>query len=1152
MKRSVFLFLLAVSTVSLLWAQGKWNGGVLTGGRLGVASSSHTNIVNLLDGQILNDQINIGRRVLLTDAQSLTDSIAAVRNGFTHYTISLIDSMSANVDAITQGNVDFVATFPQKWINVTEADPPGGLYDQSFTVGAAEPHGYTCTAAGIQKIITDWACNFDHTTGACSAGNVHYADQWWHVTVPHTCTVQVSSYTNNTGIFVTGKLNPTTGAEPTKYLVFESDTPLPPNRMPCSHGLPGFGGTRNPGCTNDVAQMWSCEQMSNPLPGNSCIAGGPDQVINTVGPNGYTWSNHVVFRDLHAFMAGGAAQSGIGKATIPINFDGNVINGAGVFATHIGLERIYVHGNDPGDPGQPAGPCVTGSNHGWRMSGTLNVAADGVSATWVSGDRFGMTFLPGATVTINSVNYTIAAHDPSTSDTTFTIVAPGTGGALSAATFALVNPPAQYANGCGDDVENLVKFNVDSSWIEHAYLEKTHWANAESHTLLYGFSNGPLKLVDIWSEAGSSGFFSGGGPVDQNGGPAADIQIGRVYLGRDLNYRQLSASAGNSPAPPYGCGPLVAGTAKNNTCPFTWAIKNSSEYKLGQRVLVSGFICDGTWPDGQSGSCLVVTLRTISGGSAAGIYDPATGLPRTALNNLHFENGIVENSTQGIAQATRAFIPTDGGGVSQGIYNLDYYNIAFVNLSDGNQFGTAGSNLVQWALDSNEYYCNMTRASGTVHAACRPIPLGYGTCAAGPAPTYPVAFPAWPDAVCKSGVAPVTSVSRNAGITKVIFGGKRQDPTVGGTFLATDATTPVTAGSTWGGTFTIRYAYQGNTQLTNDGTTGDSFDYVDSNLPSTATLCTTQATCAASGFSFVMPTLAYKLTDISVGDNIYVPSAQCTGGTNPTSFGAGLPIPAYAIAPTVPTGLDVYWSQAGPDDSSGTSCLVLNGSGYPKGARFHHNVIASPGANTILQFGQQWQSYNNHFYKNIFATTGNHVDLVCNGTTGEGGNAYACFDANTFQWYGSTLQGRSAASWPTYPSTGFAANLTPATASCSGPTPDATCIGWQGFMNGKTFPTSVCPDANAPFNCPLLGPPWSSNFHLSDLTLLSGSSSLGQGPNISAIYSAMNQTQYVCPAGVYCGTTGPYSDNHAYTGPALYVVGIDDHQSLSDSISVIP
>ena len=264
-------------------------------------------------------------------------------------------------------------------------------------------------------------------------------------------------------------------------------------------------------------------------------------------------------------MAPGAAQSAAGvHAAKLISVAENPLKTTPPAAiqavTHFGLDRYYVHGWDPGDPGQPSGACG-----GWTNTGTVTVAPDGggvnSTVTFVSGSYFGMTFTVGSLVNIGGTSYTIANTTLTQnvlnglSNTSFSIVGTVTLG--SATAFTQSNPPSQYANGCGDDIQNGVIFHCDFCWRQNGYIEKIHWYGNESHASLQGFSDGPYKDVNNWEEGGSAAYFSGGGPVDQNGGPESDQEIRRNYFGRDLNFRQLTASAGNSPAPGGAAAPPI-------------------------------------------------------------------------------------------------------------------------------------------------------------------------------------------------------------------------------------------------------------------------------------------------------------------------------------------------------------------------------------------------------------------------------------------------------------------------------------------------------------------------------------------------------------------------------------------------------------------
>lgn len=372
-------------------------------------------------------------------------------------------------------------------------------------------------------------------------------------------------------------------------------TAAPKRIMACGRGLPGFGGTRNPGCDgsvagpNDRASMFRIQMTTVPQGGFNGVYEGPDYE-NPLGITGscltYTtcipYTNHVVIRDIEVTMAPGAAPSKASvKAPRPINVSSN---GGGTFPPpplprHVGLESYYVHGWDPGDPGQPkTGASVdsAGNCKAWDFSGTVTTANAGGSngtITWASGSYFGMTFTVGSTITLTIAGvptaFTISAFDPTVTSKVLTVTGqPGLN--TVPIPYSEVNPPAKYTPGCGDDVETAVNYNCDLCWREAGYIEKVHLFGGESHSSNQGFSNGIYKDTENWEEGGSCAWFSGGAAIDTANGPESDNEIRGNYHGRDLNYRTLSAHAGNSPAPPFGCGPVDGG----HTCPFNWAINS--------------------------------------------------------------------------------------------------------------------------------------------------------------------------------------------------------------------------------------------------------------------------------------------------------------------------------------------------------------------------------------------------------------------------------------------------------------------------------------------------------------------------------------------------------------------------------------------------
>jgi len=991
-------------------------------------------------------------------------------------------SLKGNIGAKSQG---FFAMLPISWVNSGSTtatgicSPPGGIYDKVITLS-------TLTTAGLQTAVNSWGTD---------------ADEWELLKIPHGTLLNSSTYSNNTLVDMPVKV----GA--TKCLVIDSDTPLPANRIACAHALPLTSNTRNPGCTNDIASMWTIRQD-----GSAVGKAGWSAIHMGIGVN------HILIRSMESTINPGTSQSAAntqGRRLLDITGDQT----GRPFA--VGVEASYMHGWDPGDAGQPAGACAA-----WQMSGSVSMTSGSPVMTYVSGNSFGPTF-PGATISITgAASYTVSgAFDPSVSDTTANLT---TNFAQATGTYAytLTNPPSKYANGCGDDIATALNFNCDNCWAEWNYIEKIHLWGSESHGLNFGFSNGPNKIAHNWIEAAAITLFAGGAPVDTQGGPVNDVEVRGNYLGRDFNYTFLTGSSGNSPAPNFGCGPIAA---NHQNCPFSWATKNNFEFKLVQRGIVVGNIFDVNWADGQPGNQTLSNARVCSGGQVCGIFDPITGLPRTAVQNILYQYNWWRNSPEGPAIATRAGTPGNGGGVSLPVQNIDFHDNLFIT-GDANQFGSPGKQLFEWGTTLNQFSCVASRASNIAHMACR-----VGTIS-----------------TTDTHIGPPSKVARTGGnLVTISFGSQRYDPQVGGTVVvsgASDASYNTTGTAISGvlnsGVNTL-CTTSGNTApqpcINSNGTFGDSLTYASTGT--NTTLCASVAACTTAGIVVTWPTLGYSITDISVGDDVHVPT--CAVGAAPTcggitanhdcltvggaaddSYATGETSASLALSPTSPTGLDVYYANTGPDDNSGTICSALdNGSGFPKNASFVGNTVISTNGVGILSEGAQWQHLNNLFTKNIFvnvagaASNNTNVNIGCTGH-GEGSNAMgACWDTTSLVEGNNVIQGRLIGNWASFG--GGTVNFVPANASCAGATADPTCVGFSGFMNGATFPTTACAQANAPFNCPLQTWPWANNLTMSNLGLVPTSSYLGLGFDPVAMNAAMTATQYVCSR--QCGT-GSFPD----------------------------
>jgi hypothetical protein len=1076
-----------------------------------------------------------------------------------------VDSGSVQVAGIPGGGAGPLgfAALPLNWVDNTACNPPGGTYDVDATLGttlnigpnaAGEAVGqpYALTPAGLLDFMNNWRDNADN-----ASQTPHFADRWWRIKIPAQSTGTVLHCTaydaNNACISLPGKMNGV--AEPTKCLVVESTTPLPTGQIVCSHGLPGFGGTRNPGCTspNDKASMWKLQ-----MEGTTFVTEGLYFGTDLITPTNL--ANHIVLRDAEVTMLGGTSPSidgGHGGSIanslihVPQNPFGTHPPTALKAVNYIGIERSYLHGNDPGDAGQPTtGASVDASGNCliWYHSGTVNTAnTDGTHGTVTltsftptlsySDAAFGPTFTAGSTINIGGafggagssitggVNYTISAFDPSSSNSVLTIN--GQPGTQTGVQYLEVNAPSQYTPGCGDDVERGISLNADNSWMEYNYIEKIHWWNAESHAASYGFDNGPTKIAHNWMEGGSNALFSGGAPADSSGGPGSDNEIRSNYLGRDLNYRLLSATQAVSPAPPWGCGSFDT-SPSHNTCPWQWQIKNSNEAKVGHRNLFDGNIIENTWGDSQSGFCVLFNVEAGSGGEAVGIFDPVTGLPGSYLDNVRFSNNWVRNCTQSLQMIGRGDMNTgNGGGITLPVNNLDFIGNLFSNITDTNQFGSNG-HIWEW-----------TSGNGG--------PEGYATCSmsytgGGPYTVTGICFPMQTDLTNPNHISSIT-VDSSHNVT-VQHSGIRADPTLcqstSAACVTAGQTIVVGSGITGGGIALTpgSYAMTGTSgNWASDGTGGTTIVYNDG-ATAAGTVCSGSSTCstAIGSNTLTFASLAGKELDISVGDGVYalnmsgivVGSSDTTCSTN--GYATGATAANYAVAGTVPTGLTVKYQLTTQPSASSATCLINNGAGLPRFVTFQGNTFLAVGVFDVNPFTVWRQPISNYMHDNVFVDndSGTTSDFYGGSPVGEGTKAFASWDPGSFQFYHSVMQGRSSANWSVANCPGgTCTNAFPATVNCSSSTADATCLGYSGFMGSSpaiTYPSGACSNANAPFNCPLMALPWANNLTLSNLNYVGSSSYSGQGVNVNQLTNAMTQTKYVCPSGANCGTHGPYPD----------------------------
>jgi len=988
----------------------------------------------------------------------------------------------------------------------------------------------------------------------------------------------VKSVTDNHDLILSRSAGTQTGVtytipEPFACLDIEPTIPLPLGTTVCNHDSPDVNA-RVPGCGNDRKQMWLLQPDTVSAPGFSGIEVGAD--VNTIS----NWANHIIYRNLELTVTPGAISSKAGAFGFELFHAGSrPVGGAlpapAIASSHIACIGCYIHGWDAGDLGQPLGVSSEDSQNNckaWDYSGTITAAPDGGNpgtsiVTYVSGKHFGMTYTPGSTIYLNGIINTPFNGTPYIiANTSYTqgvlngtqnnqLSVTGSVTFVSAVPFNSVNPPngiigsqtsPKYTPGCGDDIQVGIAFNVDYGWLQDSYVEKIHFFGNESHAMTYCFSNGPLKVVNNHIEGGSETVFSGGTPADVAGGPCYDTEFRKNYFGKDLNLRQLSATASNSPSPPFGCGP-TDGTASHNTCPFNYDLKNTFEMKAAHYSLVDGNTMDCDWADGQSGFCILYNLEAGSGGQFVGVYDPFSGLPTTAVDNIRFSNNWIRNGAQPIQSAGRGDLDAaDGGGITLPAKNYDFINNIFSNFHDIAQFGNPGF-IWQYASAGGYWFCNMSYTGSvtpfTIQANCIP-------------PQNDLTSPAHVSSIIVDGSNNVT----------ILHSGTRLDPILStspsGTCVATGAswtTCPITVGTGIAGLTSGSFAMTDTVGAqpqpwATDGTGAARIVYNDG-ASAAGTVCSGTGTNGGSppgcynstilgGVQILsFASLNSKMTGISLGDNIYASNkaGDTTCGDNGYAVGAG-PTSGQqngikADSNTITTGLYVEWQQTAEPTASSALCRVFNGSGFPQNVTVQYNTFLMPQLFAIEVFSQFYSPSTNYFHDNLWIdydlTTKSDMYTTQTGAAGEGTTAFNAWDLSTFEFYHNVMQGRASGNWSVISCPGgTCTNSFPTTVTCAGS--DASggdCIGYTGYMNGTAFQTGPCNyDGSNPLNCPLMPTPWAGNLTLAMLQYVSSSVYKSQGANLTQLQTAMTQNIYICPLGLYCyglscANGGPCPDN---------------------------
>jgi hypothetical protein len=147
------------------------------------------------------------------------------------------------------------------------------------------------------------------------------------------------------------------------------------------------------------------------------------------------------------------------------------------------------------------------------------------------------------------------------------------------------------------DVKRGIALNGASLAVVDSYISDIHVVGQDTQAIEGWNGPGPFKIVNNELEAaGENIMFGGARPTLVNNIPS-DIEIRGNHI-----FKPLSWMVGN------------AGYAGMH-----WTVKNLLEFKIAQRVLITGNILENNWPDAQTGFAFLVTPRT-ENGTAPWVY----------------------------------------------------------------------------------------------------------------------------------------------------------------------------------------------------------------------------------------------------------------------------------------------------------------------------------------------------------------------------------------------------------------------------------------------------------------------------------------------------------------------------------------------------
>lgn len=625
----------------------------------------------------------------------------------TNFTLTVTDSLllsnslqvSITINTATSG----LAQLPQSWA-VKIIDPAS--FDVTRALGPLGGNFYQCSTpdacfASMQQAYCDWWAA---------------PDQNWHILIqhgtviqtglPHTCSQTGGTVYNS--LTILSKV--VAGALPTKFIVFDSDTPLTEGITVCAHNTDDTAVRQPPsgdistwwqgtnwGCANDIGSMWTFE-ANWPGSGNhgTLVQGNQWDLATNLGPS------HVAFKNAEFRVKPGVFDGGLWINTSYDLFAS--ITQTSQMPSDFHFENIYAHGdatdwcNDVGGIIQ-YGINSVGSGYVKGDTGTVNTGS-GTATYNISTVTSGIVKI--VQITNSGSGYSVGSNVATTRTT-------GVGSGLTLNIYAVdtAHPScvtSTHTGGQGgNNTSNVFRFQdcINCS-LKYSYSDYLVRPGAEGHNFGVNRGPGPVAVVHNWMSGQSINFLTGGIAVQDPFYTVGSLEV------RGNRFTE----------PPSWVGTVYQGPAGGAGISF----KNRLEFKACTNCLIDGNIMEYSDTSGaQSGQCLEMNPR----GCSAGLQ---CDNPQVKLQDVTITNNICRHALSGMNIIGSSSYPANGGGITAPLRRVTLSNNLFYDIGNSNvydHFNVVGQPYgIRVQNYAPSFICSGTRSGSTISLNCPQGPAG--------------------------------------------------------------------------------------------------------------------------------------------------------------------------------------------------------------------------------------------------------------------------------------------------------------------------------------------------------------------------------------------------------------------------------------------